>query len=112
MRNRSPLRSVTTLRMALAVVSIPRFFCRCRSNPDGTTTARPIEPGTEPVGLDVEVVSTLPHDTTSFTQGLIRVDGGFYESTGLRGQSTLRRVDLATGERELLAEAFPPPELP
>ena len=45
-----------------------------------------------------KVMATFPHDTTSFTQGLIYAgDGQFYESTGLQGESTLRRVDLATG---------------
>ncbi len=43
------------------------------------------------------VIATFPHDTTSFTQGLVFADGELYESTGLNGESTLRRVDLKTG---------------
>jgi glutamine cyclotransferase len=40
--------------------------------------------------LRVQVVSTLPHDVTSFTEGL-ELDGDtLYESTGLSGQSSLR----------------------
>jgi glutaminyl-peptide cyclotransferase len=45
-----------------------------------------------------KVVATFPHDTASFTQGLVFADGQLYESTGLHGESTLRRVDLATGK--------------
>ena len=45
-----------------------------------------------------KVIATFPHDTTSFTQGLVFADGELYESTGLNGESTLRRVDLATGK--------------
>jgi glutaminyl-peptide cyclotransferase len=45
-----------------------------------------------------KVIATFPHDTSSFTQGLVFADGQFYESTGLEGESTLRRVDLATGQ--------------
>lgn len=45
-----------------------------------------------------KVVATFPHDTSSFTQGLVFADGELYESTGLNGESTLRRVDLATGK--------------
>src|SRR6185436_15350442 len=46
-----------------------------------------------------KVVATFPHDTSSFTQGLIYAgDGQFYESTGLQGESTLRRVELTTGK--------------
>jgi glutamine cyclotransferase len=43
-------------------------------------------------------VNVFPHDPTAFTQGLVYQDGVFYEGTGLRGQSTLRRVDSATGQ--------------
>ena len=39
-----------------------------------------------------------PHDPAAFTQGLLYHDGALYESTGLRGQSSLRRVDPASGE--------------
>ena len=34
---------------------------------------------------------------TAFTQGLVFVNGMLYESTGQRGQSSLRMVDLASG---------------
>ncbi len=43
------------------------------------------------------VVKAFPHDPTAFTQGLVFADGIFYESTGLRGQSTLRKVTPETG---------------
>ncbi len=45
-----------------------------------------------------KIVATFPHDTTSFTQGLVFADGELYESTGLQGESTLRRVDITTGK--------------
>jgi glutaminyl-peptide cyclotransferase len=45
-----------------------------------------------------KVVATFPHDTSSFTQGLVFSDGHLYESTGLEGESTLRRVDITTGQ--------------
>jgi glutaminyl-peptide cyclotransferase len=45
-----------------------------------------------------KVVATFPHDTSSFTQGLVFADGELFESTGLRGESTLRRVDIPTGK--------------
>lgn len=46
----------------------------------------------------LEVLNTYPHDPNAFTQGLIWHDGSLYESTGLRGESTLREVDLTTGD--------------
>ena len=44
------------------------------------------------------VVRAYPHDTAAYTQGLIYRDGFLFESTGLNGRSTLRRVTLETGE--------------
>ena len=43
------------------------------------------------------MLATHPHDTSAFTQGLLWSDGLVYESTGLRGQSVLRMVDLPSG---------------
>ena len=43
------------------------------------------------------IVHTYPHDPHAFTQGLVFVDGSLYESTGIKGQSSLRMVDLETG---------------
>ena len=43
------------------------------------------------------VVNAYPHDSNAFTQGLVIVDGVMYESTGLHGQSSLRRVEIETG---------------
>ncbi len=45
----------------------------------------------------VEVVRRLPHDSQAFTQGLLYQNGYLYESTGLEGRSSIRRVELETG---------------
>ncbi|TFW14999.1 glutaminyl-peptide cyclotransferase [Massilia arenosa] len=44
------------------------------------------------------VKNAYPHDPQAFTQGLVYKDGFFYESTGLNGRSSLRKVELATGK--------------
>lgn len=44
------------------------------------------------------VVNAYPHDPAAYTQGLIYRDGFLFESTGLNGRSTLRKVRLETGE--------------
>ena len=46
----------------------------------------------------LQVVNSYPHDRTSYTQGLFFHDGQMYESTGLNGKSTFRKVDIATGK--------------
>ncbi|PQJ80958.1 glutaminyl-peptide cyclotransferase [Polaribacter porphyrae] len=45
-----------------------------------------------------EIVNEYPHDTNAYTQGLEYYNGFLYETTGRRGQSTLRKVDIKTGK--------------
>ena len=52
---------------------------------------------TAPVEAVAEVRS-YPHDPRAFTQGLMWHDGRLYESTGRYGESTLRIVDLESGQ--------------
>lgn len=71
------------------------------ATPEPTPTPEPEPtPTREPVTGDYtyEILATFPHDREAFTQGLEFHDGYIYESTGLRGESTLRQVDLQTGE--------------
>ncbi len=70
------------------------------------TPAPPATPASIPV-CTVRIVNTFPHDRAAFTQGLLFENGSLYEGTGLNGQSTLRRVDLVSGE-VLQAISLPP----
>ncbi|MFZ4262405.1 glutaminyl-peptide cyclotransferase [Sphingobacterium sp. HJSM2_6] len=45
-----------------------------------------------------EVVQTYPHDPNAFTQGLYYDGTILYESTGMNGRSSIRKVELATGK--------------
>ena len=45
-----------------------------------------------------EVKRSFPHDPQAFTQGLLFRDGILYESTGLNGRSSVRKVALETGK--------------
>lgn len=44
------------------------------------------------------VVRSFPHDPTAFTQGLEIFNGVLYESTGLKGRSAVRKIELETGK--------------
>ncbi|WP_319782493.1 glutaminyl-peptide cyclotransferase [Oceanisphaera sp. IT1-181] len=48
--------------------------------------------------LGIKILAELPHDPAAFTQGLLLYKGHFYESTGLYGHSSLRKVQPDTGE--------------
>jgi glutamine cyclotransferase len=52
----------------------------------------------EPQVYSYTIINTYPHDRNAFTEGLLIDDGVLYESTGLYGNSSLRRVELETGK--------------
>jgi len=45
----------------------------------------------------IELLETLPHDSTAYTQGLVMMGGELFESTGRYGESTVRRLDPSSG---------------
>ncbi len=51
-----------------------------------------------PTRIGHVVVNVFPHDRGAFTQGLVFRDGHLYESTGLNGRSSVRKVELETGK--------------
>ena len=61
-----------------------------------------------PAEYTFEVVHAFPHDRMAFTQGLEFHAGFLYESTGLNGRSSLRKVRLETGE--VVQQVDVPPE--
>lgn len=69
---------------------------------------RPDVPPAAPESLRVRVVRSFFHDPGAFTQGLVFHAGKLYESTGLVGQSSLRRVDPLTGAVEAQVALEPP----
>src|SRR6476646_9276040 len=68
-------------------------------NLTGTPTlepAVPLSPDPAPI-RKYDVVAEYPHDPQALTQGLIYAGGFFYESIGLEGQSSIRKVELNSG---------------
>ena len=55
-----------------------------------------------------DVIKVWPHDRGAFTEGLFYLNGALLESTGLNGESSLRKVDLETGNS--LKHVDVPPE--
>ncbi|MCB0061488.1 MAG: glutaminyl-peptide cyclotransferase [Caldilineaceae bacterium] len=67
---------------------------------DSANTHAATLPDSPPIRYTYEVVATFPHDANAFTQGLLFDGDILYEGTGLYGESSLRRVELATGTVE------------
>ena len=51
-----------------------------------------------PAIYEYKIINEYPHDKKAYTQGLEFYNGFLYETTGRRGQSTLRKVELKTGK--------------
>lgn len=80
------------------------------SDPNQTDTSGQKTPGgiAEPAMLTYSLLNAHPHDTASFTQGLEIYQGKLYESNGLIGRSSLRKLDLSNG-KVLLIKAVDSP---
>lgn len=80
-------------RLAVALLGIAALAAGCGRGPSGLSvrTANPPLYG-------YRVVNAYPHDPRARTQGLVYRDGLLFESTGLKGRSTLRKVRLESGE--------------
>jgi glutamine cyclotransferase len=63
----------------------------------GSQTHPPLPSSAPSASKAPGVIASFPHDTTSFTEGLLYDHGALYESTGMYGESKLRKVDLASG---------------
>lgn len=77
---------VVIIFLSLSVQSCSNNSIDIDTNDNATTT------------LSYEIINIYSHDSQAFTQGLVWKDGYLYESTGLYGSSSLRKVDLETGK--------------
>ena len=74
------------MRIVIAVAALAAYSCG---------------PATEASGIPeygYNVIHTYPHDPRAYTQGLFYLNGFLYESTGLNGQSSIRKERLETAE--------------
>lgn len=90
------------MRSFLFFLTILALFSSCndsspKTDDKGTTQKNNAskEPPVKPISYSI--IKTFPHNTSSFTQGLIIYKGDLYEGTGERGHSKLMKVDLGTG---------------
>ncbi|MES2416562.1 MAG: glutaminyl-peptide cyclotransferase [Bacteroidota bacterium] len=67
-------------------------------NKDTITTNIVLKSNLVPKNLSYKIIRTFPHDTSAYTEGLSYVNGKILESTGEKGNSVLKWVDLETGK--------------
>jgi glutamine cyclotransferase len=74
------------------------LLAACTPAPTATPTAAATTPTPAAHIFTYQIVNAYPHDRSAFTQGLVFESGVLYEGTGRQGYSTLRRVDLESGD--------------
>jgi glutaminyl-peptide cyclotransferase len=74
------------------------LLCCCTALTVQAQQLTPTPPPSQPVEVLLPGPVGYPHDSSAYTQGLLLHDGWLYESAGQYGESSLRRVELATGE--------------
>lgn len=87
--------------LACLIITLSIVIISCSGT--GDPNPGPIIPET----LYVNVIGTLPHDTTAYTQGLEIHEGILWESTGKFGSSTLNTIDPSNGS---IIETYPLPD--
>ncbi|MGN6527237.1 MAG: glutaminyl-peptide cyclotransferase [Burkholderiaceae bacterium] len=94
--------SPSTIRSLLAALALAACACVVPAAPASQ------KPAPIPV-YGYRVVHAYPHDLNAFTEGLFYLDGYLYESTGLEGRSSVRKVKLETGQ--VVDRANLPPDI-
>jgi len=85
--------------LACATVVLLLLMVACKNDTSGndedTEVINSIPP---PANISYNILAVYPHDTASYTQGLVWVNDTLYEGTGLEGQSRLMRIDVKSGK--------------
>ena len=83
---------VVATHLILTIVSVLTVACDDRSEQEGQIREQ------SPERYTYTVLNRYPHDPSAFTQGLSFSEGRLFEGTGLIGASSIREVEIKTGE--------------
>ena len=87
------------LQLSLTTIGVVLLFSCGGNTEKGQDQSNAVENQiAAPANLSYAVINSYPHDTAAFTQGLEVYQNSFFESTGLFGRSSLRRVDIQSGK--------------
>lgn len=89
------------MKKLLPLTALALIFAACSNNndtPNDTDNNTPANVIAAPPNINYNIVAQHPHDTSSYTQGLIWQNNTLYEGTGLEGHSKLMKVDINNGK--------------
>ncbi len=85
--------------LLLALVGVVLFYTAYGPKPTDSGAVGVVTLSEEIPIYGYKILKTYPHDPKAFTQGLVYYkDDILYEGTGMWGESSLRKVDLKTGQ--------------
>jgi glutamine cyclotransferase len=85
--------------MALCIIIISIYLLACNGGSETPESSPPAAPDS----MSFAIQKVFPHDTSSFTEGLLIYKGSLYESAGdpeYTGKSKLLKIDLNSGKVE------------
>jgi glutamine cyclotransferase len=89
------------MKKILVLAAIALFINACKNNDSDNTENTSVGNAIPaPANINFNILAVYPHDTSSYTQGLIWQNNSLYEGTGIEGQSKLMKVDLKDGKIE------------
>ncbi len=84
------------MRNYLLLLMATCFFWSCKNDEKDSGAVDSGNPA--PAVISYNVVKVYPHDTGSYTEGLVWQNNTLFESTGNKGKSKLRKLNLETGK--------------
>lgn len=89
--------------MKIIVSSLLSLFCivgliGCQPTGNSAKPEKETNSPLKPSPLNYSVAATYPHDTSSYTQGLLVYQGRLFEGTGQYGSSKLMEIELQSGK--------------
>jgi glutaminyl-peptide cyclotransferase len=86
------------MKQYISLLVLALGLAACNNNNTDTNNNNSSQAIPAPATLNYTVLNVYPHDTSSFTEGLLLHEGSFLESTGNKGRSKLLEVDITTGK--------------
>ncbi len=80
------------------VIGCALLFAACENNSSSVSSDNASTPIAQVMPMNYSVLNIYPHDTTSFTEGLLFFDNELYEGTGMYKESRLLKVNLSSGK--------------
>lgn len=92
--------------ISLSLFSLILIFSCQQESKSTTNQSNSENPIPEPTPLTFQIIKTLAHDTSAFTQGFIFDKGQLIEGTGLEKHTRINKIDTSSAKVEVLKSNY------